>query len=324
MKMARCAILLSTYNGERFLQQQLMSLEQQTYKDWDLIVRDDGSKDGTRNILQKFVRTSSHKVAFIDDSLNLGASKSFLNLLERAEEGDYASVFFCDQDDVWKPFKLEQSIKKMNELEAENDLEPILIHTDLEIVDQNLNRIYPSMWQANNTDPRNNQPNNYLVENNVTGCTIALNRAAIRKITAISRSVQKDKIVMHDWWSALIVSIFGKVAFIDKSTICYRQHSHNTIGLNKQAFLSKLNSRFIKEKNALINQAIGQAQELHRYLLETHFDQEQILSMVADYATILGRSPLARYKILRMYKMRKTSFIDNLGYKTILLLKTKR
>lgn len=322
--MAQSAILLSTYNGEKYLEQQLNSLEEQTYKKWDLIVRDDGSTDRTLTILKSYIKSTDHTVILIEDHLSLGASKSFLSLLGKATEGNYDYIFFCDQDDVWKPFKMEASINKINKVASENHRLPVLVHTDLEIVDADLNPIYPSMWQANNTKPQNNRPNNYLVENNVTGCTIVLNKAAADLIVSISHSIQKDKIVMHDWWSALITSIFGQVAFVNEKTIYYRQHSNNTIGLNKKKLVSKLNDQFINEKNALINHAIYQSQEIYKYMLKSKFENTDILNLVKDYSGILYRSFLTRLKILGKYKLRKTSYVDNLGYKTILLLKKKK
>lgn len=322
--MAQSAILLSTYNGGKYLKQQLDSLENQTDQKWDLIVRDDGSEDDTLAILKKYQDKTAHKVIFMEDHLKYGAAGSFLALLEAAVELNYDYLFFCDQDDVWKPFKLETSIKKINEVAAENNQESVLVHSDLEIVDEHLKTIYPSMWLASGTNPRNNKINNYLVENNVTGCTLALNKQAADLIVRISRAANKKKLVMHDWWSALIVSAFGRVAFIQETLVLYRQHSKNTIGLNKKNLISMLTKKYVKDKNFTLNNAVNQAQEIRKYLDECRFENEEAEQLIIGYSTILNQPPVKRLRFLNKYHLRKTGAVKNLGFILLMLLKRRR
>lgn len=133
-------ILLSTYNGILYLEDFLTSLEKQTYQNWNLIVRDDGSSDDTLAILHKF-SNNINKVSNLKDRQNLGAKKSFSLLLDVAlqslKQNEY--IMFADQDDVWHTDKIQKIYQKMQELEKIHGKDvPLLIHSDLTVVDQNL------------------------------------------------------------------------------------------------------------------------------------------------------------------------------------------
>ncbi len=139
-------ILLATYNGAAFLNQQLGSVENQTHRNWRLIVRDDGSTDKTPGIIEAFRARHPDKVVVLrDDDGNLGLVRNFSRLMEHAGAG---YVAFCDQDDVWKPEKLELSLQKMRSLETEHGPErPLLVVTDLSVVDEDLQVVHLSFWR---------------------------------------------------------------------------------------------------------------------------------------------------------------------------------
>lgn len=132
--MKKILILISTYNGEKYLKEQLDSIFSQSYKDFEIIARDDGSSDETINILK------SYNIKILDTDKNLGAKLSFSTLLNDAVTNtDRGYFMFCDQDDIWKSDKIEKTITTMKELEKENTDLPLLVHTDLEVVDEKLN-----------------------------------------------------------------------------------------------------------------------------------------------------------------------------------------
>ena len=144
-------ILLSTYNGEKYIKQQLDSLFSQTYKDFEIIVRDDKSMDNTLEILKSF------DIKLVDSTQNLGAKKSFASLLEYAIQNSDAEYFmFCDQDDIWEKDKIEKTLKKMEEMGSEFGNVPLLVHTDLKVVDEKLNILSASMWKYQNINPSSN------------------------------------------------------------------------------------------------------------------------------------------------------------------------
>ena len=231
------AILLATYNGGKYIWEQLESLFQQSCSDFHLYVRDDGSSDDTMKIVGQFHEMYPDKVTILKDSqMHRGAAKSFMYLLENVESEYY---MFCDQDDIWLPEKIEKTFARMKEIEkavvnapkevmdgtaAKNV--PILVATDLGVVDEQLNLITYSFNKDLKIDVFRKHPELICVRHVVTGCTMMFNRAA--KIASLPMS---PRATMHDEWIALCVHFKGGViSIIDDSPILYRQHTSNTLG----------------------------------------------------------------------------------------------
>lgn len=235
----KIAILMSTYNGGQYLQVQIESLLSQTNQNWILFVRDDGSKDNTVEIIRSYQK-SHDNIIYIEDNLNLGACKSFLYLLDLVDADYY---MFCDQDDVWLPTKIERTIKEMLLFESATIDTPIVVCTDLSLVDSDLNIIQPSMWKYAGLLPRYLKKWKFLQVCNIfTGCTMMINRAA-KQISLSDSSRAK----MHDSWIGLSVSAHGGyIATIEEPMILYRQHSSNVLGSpphpGKTYYLKKLKS----------------------------------------------------------------------------------
>ena len=218
-------ILLSTYNSEKYLYDQLNSLFSQTNQDFFLTVRDDKSNDNTSAIICDFINLYPRRIRVLSSDRNLGAKGSFMELLKQAS-GDY--IMFCDHDDVWYPDKVQITLDRMLALEKEySKKKPILIHTDLEIVDENLNTMAKSFYSAPLEDLSFSQR---LVGNTVVGCTVMINKA----LKDIIRYTNDERFLMHDYWTALAASAFGIVSYIDQPTIKYRQHGTNAIGYNNK------------------------------------------------------------------------------------------
>lgn len=218
-------ILMATYNGERYLKQQLESLENQTYKNWRLIVRDDGSSDGTLKILNEFKKNNPNKIEiYLNKTTKHGPMTNFCELMSLSK-ANYVS--FCDQDDYWIETKLEKTIKLMKKLEKNFGYLPILVHTDLIIADKNLNVMFKSMIRTQKLNYSSTKTiKQLIVQNCVTGCTMMANRNLIKICGCIPKGA-----IMHDWWLAIVACAFGKLEFLDESTIYYRQHGNNTVGV---------------------------------------------------------------------------------------------
>lgn len=221
----RVAVLLSTYNGARWLRPQLDSLLSQTFADWTLWARDDGSSDDSAAILADYARRDPRVRVFSDDAGHLGAQKSFFKLIEKADT-DSPYLALCDQDDVWRQDKLQITLAAMRRLENGQDAVPALVHTDLRIVDKDLRVLYPSgkrhlRWQVLEGDFLAR----LLAQNVVTGCTTMINRALARAATPLPKEA-----MMHDWWLALVAAALGRVAYLDEATVEYRQHDSNASG----------------------------------------------------------------------------------------------
>lgn len=228
----RIAILLPTWNGERFLRAQVDSLLAQDYPDFIIVCRDDGSRDTSPALIAEYAARLPQRFHVVPaDGRNLGASGSFGFLLgyvlaHKAELGlESAWVMPSDQDDVWHPQKLRLSMARMQALEAAHPGLPLLVHGDLEVVDEALASIAPSFVRYQGLEPLRNSLARLLVSNTVTGCTALCNEALLRRALPIPSAA-----VMHDWWLALVAGAFGRLSFIDEPLLLYRQHGANTIG----------------------------------------------------------------------------------------------
>jgi len=221
-------ILLATYNGGRFLREQLDSVVGQTYAHWRLLVRDDGSSDGTADILEEYQRRIGERMQIVRDELGrLGPALSFGRLLTLSD-APYAT--FCDQDDVWMPDRIEQLLAEMRRMERETGAaRPILVHSDLQVIDEEGHEISRSFWNYQYLRPEVAEDwRRLVVQNVVTGCATLMN-AALRDIAA--RIPQEA--IMHDWWLALVAARFGRVGYVDRATVKYRQHGRNDTGAKR-------------------------------------------------------------------------------------------
>lgn len=207
-------VLLATYNGSKFLREQLDSIESQTWPVTRITVRDDGSTDGTVSLLEKWAAGRSGVCLL--RGLRLGVTNNFFALLGNQDE-DSEYFAFCDQDDVWLPEKIERAVLALREYAAD---EPLMYFSRVELVDESLKHLSFSRV------PRRIGFANALVENIAIGCTVVLNRTARNLIC--ERLPQWA--LLHDWWCYLAIGALGKVIFDETPGIKYRQHGNNQIG----------------------------------------------------------------------------------------------
>lgn len=306
----KLAILLATYNGSDYLEIFLRSLKQQIFQDFDIISRDDGSSDGSLNILKIYTKLSKNFI-FLDESFNLGIKQNFLRLMNDSLEKSYEYVMFADQDDVWGADKVEKTYKKMRELEGTYGKNtPLLVHSDLTVVDKDLNVIFPSFWEYQNINPNKQKLSDFLIANNVTGCTIMINQALVEKVKKIPQEA-----IMHDWWIAMVASAFGKIAYIDEPLMLYRQHGKNDIGAKKYNFhyiwttcLSKFTSNHYQPK---LDKYIKQSQAF-LFLYGHELDDYQ-RAMLEEFSVFERLSKYQKLRVLLKYKIWKNGFMRNLG-----------
>ena len=225
-------VLMATYNGEKYIEEQIESILNQTYKNIQLIISDDCSTDRTREILKKYENNEKIKIFYQEE--NLGYIKNFEFLLKNVKNDLY---MLSDQDDVWKSEKIEKAVEK---LRTEN-LD--LVFGDLEVVDENLNTIYKSFDKYMKVDRKINKCiGNYKLQylyNCITGCTILSKKEFLKEILPLPTD---SKYMLHDYWIGLIVSLHGKIGYINETYIKYRQHGNNQVGTGKQTYkFKKLN-----------------------------------------------------------------------------------
>ncbi|MEX2469608.1 MAG: glycosyltransferase, partial [Pseudohongiellaceae bacterium] len=210
----KIAVLLSTYNGEAFLDIQLQSIVEQTYTNHVIVARDDGSRDGTLALLREWQRQHPERLYLIADCPdNLGARGSFAWLVDyvlahKAElELDRAYLMFCDQDDRWFPQKMAVEVEAMLAAEdAGGDDLPVLVHSDLRVVTEEEGLIAESFVRYQGLEIARNRFPNMVISNLVTGCTVLINEPLAHKAMPVP-----DDAIMHDWWLALVAAAFGRV-----------------------------------------------------------------------------------------------------------------
>lgn len=305
--MARVAILLSTYQGERYLTPQLHSLLSQTHQDWVLYWRDDGSTDGTPGLMRDFMaRLEAGRAIALADNGRLGTTESFIRLLRRAHADGNAMVAFADQDDVWLPEKLARGVRA---LASVAEPLPALYFARQVLVDAGLRRIALSF--------RLRRPPGFpacLTQNLATGCTVLMNRAAMALVAGSTPPPGS----LHDWWSYIMVSAHGGPLLADpEPTVLYRQHESNAIGA----------------PNGLVRRAIAALRRGPEPYMRLLRGFVAALSARSDALSPLARSQLAhiawgleggrqrRLQVLRMPEFRRQTWPETLLFRIWFLLK---
>lgn len=229
------AVLLATFNGGKYIAQQLDSLLAQEFKGFELYISDDGSSDNTMEIVNSYAERFSGRMHIIEkrkrpeNSLENAACANFLYLLETVQSDLY---LFCDQDDFWLENHISLLVEKYESLSENEKSLPVLVRTDLSVVDSELNMIHCSdaAYMRRDTNPGKHRC--FATTDGVRGCTCMVNDV-LKKTVFKDRNVllkNRDKIDMHDIFVAHIAVFFGRMCFIDVPTLLYRQHESNTSG----------------------------------------------------------------------------------------------
>ncbi len=257
------SVVLSSYNGAAYLPEQLESLVGQSYPNLAIHVRDDGSSDGTRQLLTSYAASYPH--IHLTFGARLGIVGSFFCLLQHCGK-DSQYFAFCDQDDVWYPDKIERAISRLSPVDPKI---PALYCSRLEYVDRDLAHLKYSTIPA-----RGLSFESALAENSATGCTVVLNRVARDMIV---RQLP-EKCIMHDWWCYLVVAAFGVVIFDESPGLKYRLHAGNDTGAAVSAsgdFARRARRFWTDRRNAFTIHA--QAQEFAALYAERLADDKRRL-----------------------------------------------
>lgn len=303
--MMELQILLATYNSSRFLREQLDSILAQDWHDFEVLIRDGGSTDDTMEIIGGYQRKYPETIRLLGKN-PATAVENFSSLLAASTA---PLVMFSDHDDVWKPGKVKATLEKYRELEAEyGSGTPIMVFTDSEVVDSELNLISRSMIRFQHLDPHGLSLNRLIVQNVPSGNTMLVNRALIDLASPIPAAA-----VMHDHWLTLVAATMGKIGYLAKPTIYYRQHSNNVYGASYYSFSTfwhKLNQGREKIRKRFL-QNIDQAVEFGgRYAGSL---SKKDLNMLEELKTFQSLGPWARRRVLWKYGIWKSGFWRNIG-----------
>jgi len=274
-------VLMSTYNGEKYLREQLDSIIGQQGVDVRIVIRDDGSTDNTLQILNEY----EEKYDFItieNDGRNLKPCKSFFKLICEHTDSEYFAL--SDQDDIWDKDKLYTAILMLEKFDPEK---PVMYFSNLRIVDEN-NKFY-----RNSHNIRRDMKNKYrtLIETAATGCTIVYNK----QLAKIASKVRPNTFSMHDTWIYMTCAFFGNVVYDFEPHINYRQHGNNVVGtsLTKRRFpkiKNEVNRFFNRNLQPRFDNAVEFLREFGTELPEE--DLEKVLEIVNYKRTRQSRKQL--------------------------------
>jgi len=294
--MKKILILLSTYNGEKYLDEQLKSIYAQENVRVHILARDDGSTDTTSDILRKYQTDYGQMTIYLDE--NIGCKKSFFKLLQIAaslnEVFDYYA--FCDQDDIWDEDKLISAVKILDQ----SNNEYRLYYSAARCVDNNMNPVEVLPINTGNSLAA------IIIASHSLGCTQVFNKALLLKANLINDIILpsisgNDYIPQHDTWTLVTAKSLGGYIFYDpESHISYRQHASNVVGGGSKSMLSILKlrlKRHLSHPNMRSHLALYVLKVYGGYLSE---DANKTLDQLAEYKTTLKR----RIKLMMSKEMR--------------------
>lgn len=270
--MKKVAVLLSSYNGEKYIKEQVDSILNQTYKNIEIYIRDDGSKDNTLKILNEYSKRAN---IHIIPGKNVGFIKSFFELLKECDSADFYA--FCDQDDVWLENKIEKAINKLD------DSKPKLYISDYDYYDENMQFQSHSQFYKKTKIPSFEKS---LIECIAPGMTMVFNK----KLRDIIIKQIPSKCCYHDWWVYQVATSFGEVIYDSAVTVKYRRHSKN-VSEEANGVLKNL-IKVIKNKK--FSNIWGKL-------------KEQLIEFEKIYGTSLDE---IQKKELQLFTRRKFSFIN--------------
>lgn len=225
-------IVLATFNGEKYLCEQIDSIIAQTYKNWRLLVSDDGSTDKTLSIIEKYA-ILDNRVILVNKNRQGGVVKNFSKALEFVTS---KYIMFSDQDDYWLPEKIEHQKEIIEENEKIFSGKPILIFTDLVVVDANLKIINESFYLHSGLNPEFNLSKKFLLwRSTVYGCSVMFNKSLYDIAFPFS-----PEVTMHDQWFALMASLHGHIIYSNACHLYYRQHANNVVGGQKKNTIQRI------------------------------------------------------------------------------------
>lgn len=310
----RIVILLGTYNGARFVEEQIKSIQGQTVNNWNLLVRDDASDDGTVELIAGLARDDERIQWVKNGQGRLGIVGNFGELMRIAHSEGADYIFLSDQDDVWTPTKIAEQLtylRKMEECYGENT--PILVYSDLEIVDEQLRRIHPSFMSYQGLTHESRDPLRVLLTQNfVTGCATAINRPLLNLAVPLPPNV-----IMHDWWLALCGAACGQLAYLPQALLRYRQHGANQLGaeglLTMLNPLSDASSRRLSRSEYYVSGSIGHAAILSERIVSRGVPcPSETLSLLRRFAACGQQGRLRRLWTVFGLKLRRQGLFRQL------------
>ncbi|MDF2540060.1 MAG: hypothetical protein K0S76_3081 [Herbinix sp.] len=309
--MGMVTIVMTTYNGEKYVSEQIESILSSSYQDIQLWIYDDGSKDDTVSILKAYEKRYPEKIRVHQNAINRGVT---LNFLQAVCQTTSDFIMFSDQDDVWKPEKIALTLKRMRHMESQrgNDT-PLAVFTDAVVVDQDLHVIHDSFFQSGHLNPKHTDLPHLLMENKLIGCTVMIN-SALRRILQSHRLPKEAK--YHDWWLALVATSFGNIGFVSAGTLLYRQHSNNVVG--NTGFFAYVKNRITSLQTQKQSLLALQRQAAEFGIIYQNLLNEDKQRIITQFASLDKEGVIRRRILIIRYGFFKTGILRNIGLMLII------
>ena len=298
-------ILLATYNSEAWLGEQLDSILAQDFPDFELLIRDGGSTDGTQELIRQYQHRAPEKIRF----LGQGRARACENFAELLRHSDGDLIMFSDHDDVWMPDKISSFVTAYRELEKQyGGQTPLLIFSDAVVVDRQMNVLHPSLIRYQNLDSRRLTLDRLLLQNAVSGNGMMMNRALADLALPIPETA-----AMHDHWIALAAAAFGRIRYLEKPTLYYRQHGDNVLGATNYSlfvFLRRLKLGREKIRERFLRNIVQATTFGQRFETKLPPREREMFAALEKWRAL---GFWGRRKLLWKYRLRKSGFLRNLG-----------
>lgn len=290
-------VLLATFNGSRYLRQQLDSIAAQSHKRWRLVVADDGSLDDTLDVVRSFSKEQPGRVRVVEGDRVGSARDNFFRLLRVAGPAPYFA--FCDQDDVWSNDKLERLVRECQDTSTDDS--PCMVYSDLAVVDEHLGLLNSSFLQQIRARPYQISHKNLLAENAIPGCAMLFNSTLAEIFLA--REFNQASAIMHDWWIALLASTVGRISYVPVPLVNYRQHATNTLGtVDRSGLKFALTKLFGGDRSNSVRTYIQAAEFLQAYGDLLEFSVQKDIHL---FASLDHRHKFARILLILKHRMLK-------------------
>lgn len=284
-------VLLATYNGEKYIAEQLESLARQTYRNFVCYIHDDGSTDNTVSICKEFCSQHREQFVVLDYPKTGGAKYNFFSLMKRVD-ADY--VLFCDQDDYWRPEKIQKMVDAaQSSLKNANGC---LVYSDLQVVDEKLNVLEESFYHLTHLKVDKINYKNSLIKGFIPGCAMMIDRILLNR-AGQCKNIQNVK--MHDWWIVILAYLTeAQVIYVPETLVLYRQHSDNTIGAKDMSTLDRIKFNLKRiwtgELRAAKKPNIETPRQQAKELYDTKMGTSDKRSFLKSFYEIESRNKLSR------------------------------
>lgn len=299
-------ILMATFNGAKYLREQLDSIISQSFEQWELYVRDDQSTDATLSILAHYAAQDKRIKILSAEGPHGSPALNFAVLFNTVTKAEPGYIMLADQDDVWAPEKIKVMMDRMQYLERGAALmEPLLLYSDFQYVDELAMPINQELaLPLELTMPM------LLAANYAYGCTMLCNRALVKRIGQIPFEA-----VYHDYWIALVATTFGKAIKLPQKLVKYRQHHTNSSTTVKNRTIQSRVKRYITHQRDDLHGLIGQHQLFEVFLATFKANvAPQGLALMANYMVAFKQSTWKLFSLMYIGRIRKLGTLQNLAH----------